>query len=781
HPLCDSLTLSLYSSFSLCRSLCLSHISLSLDSATFLLLGHTFPSHFTRKENRVFSGFVGKLKLGCVTLSNEMSDILFSILFGFFKAVVHIYGAVTFIPYYLVCKPAEKLAASKRIKALPVGDTTDTPYRSVDCPGGELTTALFQDECVTVDDLFYRAVKLYGPKPCLGMRQVLSVEDEVQQNGRVFKKLIMGDYQFSTFNEVSEQIHSLGRGLLEMGLKPKDPVLIFSETRAEWMIIAQMCLAYNFPLVTLYATLGEKAIIHGVNESEVNVVFTSATLLPKVKSVLPHVHKVSRLIYMADQKRIHSQDSSSVKVHTLSEVIDIGARISPEFCKPSKPQKDDLAVMMYTSGSTGRPKGVLISHANLMAGMSGQCSRIPNLGPHDTYIGYLPLAHVLEFTAELSCLAHGTCIGYSSALTLTDQSSKIKKGCQGDASKLKPTLMAAVPLIMDRLYKSVWDKIYSQGKFKKSVFEFAYAYKRRSIDNGYDTPIFNRLFFKKVQAILGGNVRLMLSGGAPLSEATQKFMNICFCCPVGQGYGLTETCGAGTITEVTDLSVGSVGAPLPCCEIKLRDWPEGGYLARDKPNPRGEILVGGGNIAQGYYKYEEKTREDFTTIDGVNYFCTGDIGEFKTDGSLKVIDRKKDLVKLQAGEYVSLSKVETVLKMSSLVDQICVYANSLHSFIVCLIVPNQKNLCKFASEMGLNGMNFKDLCKEPTLLKEVQKIIYDFGLKSSLERSEIPTKICLCPDSWMPDSGLVTDAFKLKRKNLEEKFQTEINAMYGSS
>ncbi|XP_014784334.1 long-chain-fatty-acid--CoA ligase 4 [Octopus bimaculoides] len=711
-----------------------------------------------------------------------MNDVFFSIIFGFFKAIVHLYGVVTFIPYYLVCKPAEKLKASSRIKARSVHGTPDSPYRSVDCPGGELTTALFQDECVTVDDLFCRAVKLYGPRPCLGTREVLSVEDEVQQNGRVFKKLIMGEYNFSTFNKVSEQIHCLGRGLLELGLKPRDHVLIFSETRAEWMIIAQMCLAYNFPLVTLYSTLGEKAIVHGINESEVNVVFTSATLLPKVKNVLSRVSKVNRLVYMADQKKIPSHDiSPSVSINSLSEVIDIGSKVSPNDSKPLKPQKNDIAVMMYTSGSTGRPKGVLISHANLMAGMSGQCSRIPNLGPHDTYIGYLPLAHVLEFTAELSCLAHGTCIGYSSALTLTDKSSKIKRGCQGDASKLKPTLMAAVPLIMDRLYKSVWDNINSQGKLTKAIFEFAYTYKRHSIDNGYDTLIFNRIFFKKVQAILGGNVRLMLSGGAPLSEATQKFMNICFCCPVGQGYGLTETCGAGTITEVTDLSVGSVGAPLTCCEIKLRDWPEGGYLASDKPNPRGEILVGGGNIAQGYYKYEEKTKEDFITINGVNYFCTGDIGEFKPDGSLKVIDRKKDLVKLQAGEYVSLSKVETILKMSSLVDQICVYANSFHNFIVCLIVPNQKNLCKVASEIGLNGMNFKDLCKEPKLLKEVQKIIHDFGIKSSLERCEIPTKICLCPDSWMPDSGLVTDAFKLKRKNLEEKFQTEINAMYGSS
>lgn len=710
-----------------------------------------------------------------------MSEVFISLVIGFLKAIAYVYDVVAFVPYYMICRPYEKVKRSKRIKARQIGNKSDDPYRSVDCRGGELGTALFSDECVTVDDLLIRAVRLYGPRPCLGTREILKVEDEQQQNGRVFQKLIMGDYHFLTFNEILERVHNLGRGLLKLGQKPRDRVLIFSETRAEWMLVAQMSLAYNFPLITLYSTLGEKAIIHGINESEVNLVFTSASLMPKLKVVLSKVNKVDRVVYMDDGKNISSQGyPSSVQINSLSEVEQIGAKTSKDDFKLLKPTKQDVAVIMYTSGSTGMPKGVIISHANLMAGMSGQCERIPKLGPDDIYIGYLPLAHVLELTAELSCLAHGTCIGYSSALTLTDQSSKIKKGCKGDASVLKPTLMAAVPLIMDRLYKSVWDKINSQGKMTRALFEFAYKYKGWRLECGYDTPLFNRVLFKKVRAILGGRVRIMLSGGAPLSEATQKFMNICFCCPVGQGYGLTETCGAGTITEVSDLSTGRVGAPLTCCEIRLRDWPEGGYTTQDTPHPRGEILVGGGNIAMGYYKNEEKTKEDFIQMNGINYFCTGDIGQFETDGSLKVIDRKKDLVKLQAGEYVSLSRVETVLKMSSLVEQICVYANSFHNFTVGLVVPNQKNLCKLASEIGLNGLDFKQLCKNQKLANEVTKKLSEFGVISCLERFEIPAKISLCPDAWMPDSGLVTDAFKLKRKNLEEKFQTEIRTMYGS-
>ncbi|GAA6222941.1 long-chain-fatty-acid--CoA ligase 3-like isoform X1 [Lates japonicus] len=204
---------------------------------------------------------------------------------------------------------------------------------------------------------------------------------------------------------------------------------------------------------------------------------------------------------------------------------------------------------MYTSGSTGIPKGVMISHGNIIAGITGMAERIPDLNETDTYIGYLPLAHVLELSAELVCISHGCRIGYSSPQTLADQSTKIKKGSKGDTSVLKPTLMAAVPEIMDRIYKNVMTKVEEMSKLQKTLFVLAYNYKMEQISKGYSTPLCDSLVFKRVRALLGGNTRVLLSGGAPLSAATQRFMNICLCCPVGQGYGLTETCGAGTISE----------------------------------------------------------------------------------------------------------------------------------------------------------------------------------------------------------------------------------------
>ncbi|XP_030066789.1 long-chain-fatty-acid--CoA ligase 4 isoform X2 [Microcaecilia unicolor] len=667
---------------------------------------------------------------------------------------------------------------AKRIKAKPVSDSPGSPYRAIshlnslatiDFPGAD-----------TLDKLFEHAVAKFGKKDCLGTRELLSEENEKQPNGKVFKKLILGDYKWLNYEEVSVKVNNLGSGLAALGLKPKNTVAIFCETRAEWMIAAEACFKYNFPLVTLYATLGEEAVTYGLNESGATHLITSVELLEtKLKNNLSEVSSLKHIIYVGNQSISKTGYPEKLQISSIQAVEELGAKPENMNIPPNRPLPTDLAIVMYTSGSTGRPKGVMMIHSNLISGMAGQCERIPGLGPKDTYIGYLPLAHVLEMTAEISCITYGCRIGYSSPLTLSDQSSKIKKGSKGDCTVLKPTLMAAVPEIMDRIYKNVMCKVQEMNYIQRTLFKIGYDYKLEQIKRGYDAPLCNLLLFKKVKALLGGNVRMMLSGGAPLSPQTQRFMNICFCCPVGQGYGLTETCGAGTITEVTDYSTGRVGAPLICCEMKLRDWQEGGYTTVDKPNPRGEIVIGGPNVSMGYFKDDEKTREDFSVDDnGQRWFCTGDIGEFHSDGCLQIIDRKKDLVKLQAGEYVSLGKVEAALKNCPLIDNICAYANSHQSYVISFVVPNQKKLSSLAQQKGVQG-SWEDICNHSSMEHEVLKEIKEVASTMKLERFEIPIKVCLSPEPWTPETGLVTDAFKLKRKELKNHYLSAIERMYG--
>jgi len=271
----------------------------------------------------------------------------------------------------------------------------------------------------------------------------------------------------------------------------------------------------------------------------------------------------------------------------------------------------------------------------------------------------------------------------------------------------------------------------------------------------------------------------MLSGGAPLSPETEEFMNVCFCCPIGQGYGLTETCAGGTLAHAWDQSTGRVGRPIPCCEIKLVSWEEGGYTINDQPNPRGEIAIGGNHVTMGYLKQEAKTKEEYREEGGQRWFYTGDIGMVEKDGVFRIIDRKKDLVKLAHGEYVSLGKVEAALKHSQFVDNCCAYGDSRESYIILLVVPVQTALQKLADELGITAP-YEEQCDNKEILKKVLQDVQSSGKISKLHKSEIPSKIRLCQEQWTPENDLVTAAFKLKRKKIQIHYERDIEQLYSS-
>uniref|UniRef100_A0AAR2LZ20 long-chain-fatty-acid--CoA ligase n=1 Tax=Pygocentrus nattereri TaxID=42514 RepID=A0AAR2LZ20_PYGNA len=703
------------------------------------------------------------------------------LVFVLFRVVVWLYSLLTYLPALLLGYSSSGSLShpSQWVKARSVSGRPAGPYRDV-AALDRLTTCL-QPGVNTLDRVFEISAQRFSKQDFLGTRQVLREEEEKQENGRVFKKVILGEYQWLSYGQAYRAARDFGSGLLALGQKPCKNIAIFCETRTEWIIAAQACFMYNFPLVTLYSTLGGPAIAHGLKQTEVSHIITSKELLEtKLKLILMEVPRLQHIIVVDDKPISWPGYPRGISVHSIATIQALGAKPENVSRQRRSPCPGDIAVIMYTSGSTGVPKGVMISHSNLIASIAGMAERIPDLGVNDTYIAYLPLAHVLELSAEMVCVAYGCRIGYSSPQTLADQSTKIKKGSKGDSTVLQPTLMAAVPEIMDRIYKNVMLKVEEMGVVQKTLFILAYNYKMEQLAKGNRTPLCDKLVFQKVRVLLGGRTRVLLSGGAPLSAATQRFMNICLCCPVGQGYGLTETCGAGTISQLWDYSTGRVGAPLVCCEIQLKDWVEGGYQSTDKPCPRGEVLIGGPSVTMGYYKNETMNRENFfVDKNGQRWFCTGDIGEFQADGCLKIVDRKKDLVKLQAGEYVSLGKVEAMLKNCPLIDNICAYANRYHSFVIGFVVPNQKQLLLLAEKRGICG-TWVEICSNPVMEEEVLKIINDTALAAQLERFEIPRKICLSSEPWTPETGLVTDAFKLKRKEIKSHYQHDIERMYGN-
>ncbi|XP_017768063.1 PREDICTED: long-chain-fatty-acid--CoA ligase 4 isoform X2 [Nicrophorus vespilloides] len=740
-----------------------------------------------------------------------MDGLGFTLAIGALKAFAFVYDIITFPVYILFQRPWKVRALSRRSKAEIVAierdqkntdfsidvegtdkpqkskskakaieiskDTRSITWKSRDEPQ-KIHVEIVRENINTMARMMEHVAKKYANKRCLGTREIKGEEDEVQPNGRVFKKYNMGNYTWKTYAEVNVLATNFGRGVRELGNMPRENVVIFAETRAEWMIAAHGLFKQSIPVVTIYATLGDEAIAHGINETGVTTVVTSYDLMPKFKKILAMTPKVKTLIYMEDQ--LKSLDNNGygeqVTIHKFSEVLKLG---STSQLGNTMPSPDDVAIIMYTSGSTGVPKGVILVHNNLIATMKAFCDNTV-IYDDDCLIGFLPLAHVFELLVESVCLCAGVSIGYSSALTMIDTSSKIKKGTKGDASVLKPSVMTAVPLILDRISKGIQEKVGKSNHFSKVLFNFALEYKQTWTRRGYCTPLLDKIVFSKVRQLLGGRVRYVLSGGAPLSPDTHEQIQLCLCVKVVQGYGLTETTSCATIMDAHDMICGRVGHPTTSCRIRMVNWEEGNYRVTDKPYPRGEVIVGGANISAGYYKLPGKTNEDFFEEDGMRWFKTGDIAEVQEDGVVKIIDRKKDLVKLQAGEYVSLGKVESELKTCAIIDNICVYGDSSKQYCVALVVPNQSMLVDLAAKRGISEKSFEDLCAIADMEKAVLQELAEHGKKCKLEKFEIPAQVKLVTEVWSPDMGLVTAAFKLKRKDIQERYQHEINRMYAS-
>jgi len=717
-----------------------------------------------------------------------------SAMLGLIKAIVTLWGLLTNWAYRMMNNSTAIVKRFSKVRAkvsVPIKEG-DTEATFIPVPGHktEFISDFEAAKCNTMAQVWDWSVKRYPDKKLLGTRDILGEEDEVQANGKMFKKLELGDYRWMTYEEVDGMADNFGRGLRTLGQSPNQNLCLFADTRMEWMVAAQASFRQSFPVVTIYTNLGEDAVVHGLEETGVELVITSHDLLPRFKKILRSGgnDKVKTLVYMDNpiHRTITSGFREGVQIISFWDVVSRGKKTvnnnmaDTEWeAEPVTPSAETPAIIMYTSGSTGTPKGVVLTHGNMATTLGAFLYNLDPL-PDDMYIAYLPLAHVLELLGESMSVVWGTAIGYSHPNTLTDKSTMVKRGHKGDASILQPTIMFCVPLILDRIFKGVTENIRKKGAFVSSLMDFCINYKLECSARGEITPIMDRLIFRSIRLLVGGRVRAILAGGAPLSPHTHDYLRTVLGIKLLQGYGLTETTACGAIMHTEENSTGRVGPPVQGVHLRLVNWEEGNYRVTDKPHPRGEIYIGGPNVAQGYYRMPEKTDEEFfADSTGRWWFKTGDIGQFEADGTLRIVDRKKDLVKLQFGEYVSLGKVESVLKGCPVVSNICVYGDSSKSYVVALVCPVSANLYEIANKFGKGDLSFEEMCKDKDVTGAVLRDVVNHAKGSRLEKFEVPGAVTLTSVEWTPDSGLTTAAMKLKRKPIQDYYKEDLARMYG--
>ncbi|KAF9426533.1 long-chain fatty acid-CoA ligase [Entomortierella beljakovae] len=544
---------------------------------------------------------------------------------------------------------------------------------------------------------------------------------------------------------------------------------------ANWIMVSHGAFSQACTIVTVYDTLGEEGLLHSMNQAEVETTYTNADLLPVMKNVTGRCPTLKRIIYDGEAKAadvIALKDAyPHISIYTLEELKQLGAD-NP--VKPVPPKPEDLACIMYTSGSTGNPKGVLLTHANLIGAIGGVNNLLTKyIVEGDVLLAYLPLAHVLEFLVENTCLYWGVSLGYGTIRTLTDAS---VRECQGDIKELRPTLMTGVPAVWETIRKGVLTQVNLGSSLVQSIFYSALNAKAWCNENrlGALSGFFDAIVFNKVRQQTGGRLRYALSGGAPISQETQKFLTTALC-PILQAYGMTESCGMCAIMTPDSFGYGRVGPPVPCVEVKLVDAPNAGYRSTDKPNPRGEVWVRGPSVTAGYFKNPEETA---ATITPDNWLRTGDVGEWLPSGSLAIIDRVKNLIKLSHGEYIALENLESVYKATIFCNNICVYADTFQSKPVAIIVASEPRILELAKKKGITGKSFTELCEDKTIVKDVLDACNATGKRAGLKPSEFLQGIYIEHEEWTAQNGLLTAAQKIKRKELNQLYAPQIKKIY---
>lgn len=519
--------------------------------------------------------------------------------------------------------------------------------------------------------------------------------------------------------------------------------------------------------VSLYDTLGPDTTRFIINHAELSCVVTSLVHVPtllKLKPQCPSLKFIICLDDLAGQGELPKESKAEllksiaqgygVELYTLAEVEELGFR-NPRPHNP--PVASDIVTINYTSGTTGDPKGVVLTHANAVAATSCAMALIEQTDDARS-CSFLPLAHIYERLSEHMAVWGGGGIGYFHG--------NINELVE-DLQLIKPTAFSGVPRLFNKFGNKIVDAtVNSPRPIRAALSRKAIATKNANQQGppGVATNkhwLWDRLWAGKVAANVGlEKCNTIISGSAPLDPKLQTFLRSCFANNFAQGYGLTETYASTTCQVAGDMTTGNVGGVSPAAEIILIDVPDMDYLTTDQPQPRGELLVRGNILFREYYKNPAGTK-DAMTEDG--WFKTGDIATVDALGRFSIIDRRKQLLKLSQGEYISPERIENLfLSSCGWLQTAFVHGDSTKSDLVGIFGIDPEGFAPWASKITGSKVTMTDLdscraaCRDPKVLKQAEAELLALGKQNKLNRYEYIKGVLLLVDPFTEDNGLLT-------------------------
>ncbi len=573
-----------------------------------------------------------------------------------------------------------------------------------------------------------------------------------------------GRWRALSWLEVDAGINRYAAAIAERGIKKGDRVGILSSTRMEWTLIDMAALTVGAIVVPVYPTVSAVQTEYILKETEAKLLFVEdEAQFQKVASIRASLPALKEIVQLCHSER---SEESRPKGRTFRHYC-FGGQVktrSPResgqagFLTPFGMTESDTATIIYTSGTTGEPKGVVMTHENIMAEVRG-LQKAFHFSADNVMFSFLPLAHVLARAGQFFQLAQGCQAAYAESLDAISANLK----------EVRPHMMIVVPRIIEKLYDRVVGEIDKAGTIKKNVFKWGIVVgeeferlKRRkekiSLRLKAKHIIAERLVFSKLKNALGGRMKLIISGGAPLAEDLAKFFY-----NVGllalEGYGLTETMAAITVNREDDFHFGTIGKPLDGVEIKLSE--------------QREILVRGGMVFKEYYKKPSETAASF---EAGGWFKTGDVGEFSRDGFLRITDRLKDIIVTAGGKNVAPQMIEGLLGQSPFISHVAVFGDK-RKFISAIVALNMDAVRRYADSNGIKYANAGDLAAHAEVRKLIASVIEEKN--KQLSAFEGVKKFAILAHDFTVENGELTPTMKVKRRLIEEKYKEVLAGLYG--